>query len=179
MDAAAAPLPAQQKVMLGRDYEVLLPAVMTPRGGSVPLHLLNSRWALWAQKKVKKAAGASWYEGYVCLGRFDTVEGFWQLYSHLSRPEAVQGSADLMLFRDGIRPVWEDEANKGGGKWTLRMKMTGASLVWEELMLNLIGETLDGGSDICGAIISLRFQDSNISLWHRSADSEHFSSRLR
>ena len=53
MDAAAAPPPAQQKVMLGRDYEVLLPAVMTPRGGSVPLHPLNSRWALWAQKKVK------------------------------------------------------------------------------------------------------------------------------
>jgi translation initiation factor 4E len=180
MDTSAPPLPAPvQTVMLGRDYEVVLPPLMTPRAGSVPLHPLNSRWALWAQKKVKKAAGASWYEGYVCLGRFDTVEGFWQLHSHLLRPEMVQGSADLMLFRDGIRPVWEDEANKGGGKWTLRMKKAGASLVWEELLLNLIGETLDCGSDICGAIISLRFQDSNISLWHRSADSEHFTSRLR
>ena len=180
MDAVQPTTPPPQTVFLGRDYEVVLPPLWTPRSvGGVPLHPLNHKWCLWAQKKVKKTAGASWYEGYVCLGRFDTVEGFWQMYSHLNRPEMVQGSADLMLFRDGIRPVWEDEANKGGGKWTLRMKRAGASLVWEELLLCLIGEALDGCSDICGAIISIRFQDSNISLWHRSADSEHFTSRLR
>jgi len=91
----------------------------------------------------------------------------------------VHGNADIMLFRDSIRPVWEDEANKGGGKWTLRMKKTGANLVWEELVLALIGETLDGCADLCGAIISIRFQDNNISLWHSSADKENIATRLR
>lgn len=36
-------------------------------------------------------------------GRFHTVEGFWALYSHMIRPDNVEGSVDLMLFRDGIQ----------------------------------------------------------------------------
>ena len=173
----APPQPSPTTILLGRDYEVILPVLTPPRSGAgTPL---NSKWALWAQKKLKKTVTSSWYEGYVCVGRFDTVEGFWQLYSHLSRPEMVHGNADIMLFRDSIRPVWEDEANKGGGKWTLRMKKTGANLVWEELVLALVGETLDGCADLCGAIISIRFQDNNISLWHSSADKENIATRLR
>jgi hypothetical protein len=50
------------------------------------------------------------------VGRFSTAEGFWQLYSHIIRADKITGSVDIMLFRDGIRPVWEDEANKNGGK---------------------------------------------------------------
>jgi hypothetical protein len=180
MDPAPTSPPVQQTVFFGRrEYEVVLPPIWTPTKGGVTLHPLNSTWALWAQKKVKKTATSSWYEGTVCLGRFDTVEGFWQLYSHICRPEMIQGGADLMLFRDGIRPVWEDEANKGGGKWTVRMKRQGASLVWEELLLSLVGEALDCSLDVCGAIISVRFQDNNISLWHRSADNENILSRLK
>lgn len=29
----------------------------------------------------KRPAGASWFEGTTCIGRFNTVEGFWQLYA--------------------------------------------------------------------------------------------------
>ena len=68
-------------------------------------HRLASRWAFWYLKKVKPARGAStnWHEGLTLAGRFNTVEGFWRLYSHIVRPDSIDGSVDLMLFRDGIQ----------------------------------------------------------------------------
>ncbi len=163
-------------VRLG-SLEVVLPPLLTPKGG--PFHKLSSAWAFWAQKKVKKAVGGSWYEGTACLGRFDTVEGFWMLYTRLMRAEAVSGSADLMLFRDGVRPMWEDDANRVGGKYTLRIRKAGAGIMWEELVMLLVGEALDAAMDVCGAILSLRYHDTTVAIWHRTADNDSVTSRLR
>ena len=181
---APAPLPSPPAapgatVRLG-SLEVALPPLLAPRpaDGSPP-HPLHSAWAFWAQKKLKRTPGASWHEGTTCLGRFDTVEGFGALYARLARAEAVPGSADVMLFRDGVRPMWEDEANKVGGKWTLTMRKAGASVLWEELVLALVGETLDAAADVCGAILSVRYQDQSLSLWHRSSDNDAVTARLR
>jgi hypothetical protein len=35
------------------------------------------------------------------------AEGFWEVYSHIIRPNDVQTALDLHLFRDGIKPMWE------------------------------------------------------------------------
>jgi translation initiation factor 4E len=68
-----------------------------------------------------------------------TVEEFWRCYSHLVRPnELVNKSAsgkplstvnvfqvspsDYHLFKEGISPLWEDEANEKGGKWMVRLR---------------------------------------------------------
>jgi translation initiation factor 4E len=175
--ATAAPVELE-RVKLGREYETTLPPMLIPKTGQ-PLHSLNTPWAFWTQKKVKRAPGASWHEGTLCLGRFDSVEGFWQLYSHLVRPDAIQGSADIMLFREGIKPIWEDDTNKTGGKWTLRMRKPGAAQVWEEVLLALVGETLEGGSDICGAILSVRYHDDKLDIWHKTGDNDALAGRLR
>lgn len=187
--SAESPLadPSTSVIRLG-SVEVAVPPLLKTRGaGGTPAHKLQSAWAFWAQKKVSKRAGAAatttggggWAEGMTILGRFDTVEGFWQLFSVIARAEAVPGSADVMLFRDGIRPLWEDPANKGGGKWTLRMRKGGAGAVWEELVLALVGETLDATADVTGASLSIRHNDLSLSVWHRTADSDAVMARLR
>lgn len=56
------------------------------------------------------------------VGTFNTVEKFWYLYSHMSRPQDLQGHADIHMFKAGIRPLWEDDTNKNGGKWIVRLK---------------------------------------------------------
>jgi hypothetical protein len=35
------------------------------------------------------------------------VERFWDIYSHLIRPQEVHGSMEYYVFRDGIKPLWE------------------------------------------------------------------------
>lgn len=55
-------------------------------------------------------------------GRFGSCEQFWSLYSHLVKPGDLASHSDFHLFKMGIKPMWEDEANKFGGKWIVRLR---------------------------------------------------------
>ena len=92
------------------------------------------------------------------VGTFSTVEKFWSYYAHMTRPHDLNGHADIHLFKDGIRPLWEDDANKNGGKWIVRLKKGLANRCWENLILALLGEQFMVGEEICGAVVSIRFQ---------------------
>lgn len=62
---------------------------------------------------------------------FDTVEGFWRIYSYIQHPSSVHNSNTTGLvwhiFRTGMQPLWEDEQNSRGGKWLLRIRPHKAS----------------------------------------------------
>jgi len=60
------------------------------------------------------------------------VEEFWSIYSHLHRPASLPNICDYHLFKEGVRPVWEDTPN--GGKWIVRLKKGLASRYWENLV---------------------------------------------
>ena len=68
--------------------------------------------------------------------------------------------------------MWEDEANANGGKWVLTMKNNPALLdrCWNWLAMALVGEELEDGDEICGAVVSLRTKVDRIQLWTRSKD---------
>merc|ERR550525_2042255 len=61
-----------------------------------------------------------------------------------------------MLFRDGISPEWEDHANAGGGHFQILLKPNaqgGGGQIdeyWNNLVLGIIGETIDHGDIITG-----------------------------
>lgn len=59
--------------------------------------------------------------------------------------------------------MWEDGANKAGGKWIVRLKKGLASRCWENLILAILGEQFMVGEEICGAVISIRYQ-----VYHKS-----------
>lgn len=55
------------------------------------------------------------------IGTFASVEQFLRFYRHIVRPRDLTGHSDLHLFKKGIKPMWEDDANKNGGKWIIRL----------------------------------------------------------
>ena len=59
---------------------------------------------------------------------------FWNYFQHLQRPSEMPVISDYMLFRKGIRPMWEDENNASGGKWILRLKKGVVDRLWENLV---------------------------------------------
>ena len=96
----------------------------------------------------------------------------------------------------GIKPMWEDEANKFGGKWIVRLRkgekmylflhgiiipiVSGlASRCWENLVLAMLGEQFMVGEEICGAVVSIRFQEDILSIWNRSACDTAVTARIR
>ena len=55
--------------------------------------------------------------------------------------------------------LWcQDDANKAGGKWIVRLRKGLASRCWENLLMAMLGEQFMVGDEICGAVISIRFQ---------------------
>lgn len=54
----------------------------------------------------------------------------------------------------------QDDANKNGGKWIIRLRKGLASRCWENLILAMLGEQFMVGEEICGAVVSVRFQVS-------------------
>ncbi|XP_068164146.1 eukaryotic translation initiation factor 4E family member 2 related sequence 1 isoform X3 [Antennarius striatus] len=107
------------------------------------------------------------------------VEQFWRFYSHLVRPGDLSGHSDFHLFKEGIKPMWEDESNRSGGKWIIRLRKGLASRFWENIILAMLGEQFMVGEEICGAVVSIRFQEDILSIWNRTSNDQTTTSRIR
>lgn len=55
------------------------------------------------------------------VSTFNTVEDFWSLFTHIKQPSEVNVGSDYSLFKENIRPMWEDKGNKNGGRWMLTL----------------------------------------------------------
>lgn len=64
-------------------------------------------------------------------------------------------------FIDGVKPLWEDEACKDGGRWAIKLPKTHTAKYWEELLLGMIGEQFDlvPTGEILGLVLSLKFSN--------------------
>ena len=73
------------------------------------------------------------------IAEFDTIEDFWKIYQHIKKPDNCQEGIQLKMFKDNIEPKWDDASNKNGGKMTLLCNKEYTSIIWEEIILNIIG----------------------------------------
>lgn len=84
------------------------------------------------------------------------------------------------VFKKGIRPEWEDPANRTGSElvWRKTMNLDLSDIYWENMVLALIGEALDEDDDICGGrIVDKSKRGSNrtmikIELWLKTTSHE-------
>lgn len=108
------------------------------------------------------------------VGIFDTVEGFWKyvrangqsrvnttffsLFDAVQPPSGLNWNSDYFVFREGIKPMWEDEANKRGGRWAVKnVPSDKLDAYWLNLLLAMIGMEFEPhGKLVCGAAVSIR-----------------------
>lgn len=135
-----------------------------------PTHTLRHSWVFWFRPPISKLNGFVDYEKTLhAMAGFDTAEDFFKVYRHLKRPSALPLVSDYHIFKKGIRPVWEDEENKHGGKWIVRLKKGVADRYWEDLLFAIIGDQLaEVSEEICGAILSVRNGEDILSIWTRT-----------
>ena len=133
-------------------------------------HPLKEAWSFWYRPPISKAHGFIEYEQTLHgIASVKTVEEFWEIYSHLKRPSSLPVVSDYHMFKKDIRPIWEDDVNKKGGKWVVRMKKGVADRYWEDLLLALIGDQFgEAGDDVCGAVLSMRNGEDILSIWTRT-----------
>lgn len=163
-------------------------------------HPLYNVWTLWFDNPSHKNAASgkggkdSWGEDLNKVVTFDSVEEFWGLYNNVVPPSELPQKANYYLFKQGIKPAWEDTANANGGKWSIQLprdkSRSSIDQLWLYTMLSAIGETLESpiktsssdGADagaassadqtelITGVIMSARANFYRIAIWTRKSD---------
>jgi translation initiation factor 4E len=63
--------------------------------------------------------------------------------------------------------MWEDDGNKAGGKISIKLKKDYTTIIWEELILALIGGVLPSNvkEEISGIVISVRKEFNILQIW--------------
>ena len=100
---------------------------------------LNNKFTFWLTffNKSKDKQLEEFEDNLKPLGSFDSAEGFWSIYQHMKRPYSLPRGSEFFLFKEGIRPMWEDPANVGGGRFFISVKRSMvANRIWENLLLS-------------------------------------------
>ncbi|CAH2272675.1 eukaryotic translation initiation factor 4E type 2-like [Pelobates cultripes] len=144
-------------------------------------HPLQYKYTFWYSRRTpsRPASTHNYEQNIRQFGTVASVEQFWRIYSHIVRPGDLTGYSDFHLFKDGIKPMWEDEANKNGGKWIIRLRKGLASRFWENIILAMLGEQFMVGEEICGVVVSIRFQEDLLSIWNKTANDQLSTVRIR
>ncbi|CAD7949167.1 unnamed protein product [Amoebophrya sp. A120] len=101
-----------------------------------------------------------------------TVQDFWRLWNQLQ-----EGFGAMSLFKQGVRPLWEDPANKTGGRWVLaQVAATDRFPAFTELCLAFIGglfrDILEEADDeILGVTFSLFKKAWKVEMWNKNGSS--------
>lgn len=103
----------------------------TPEGDEANLsdgavHPLKHTWTLYHDSKSRNAPptadptqtafgpgpdGHAYAANLTTVGDFNSVEGFCQYFNWLKPPSKLEKNSNYHLFKDGIKPMWEDKAN--------------------------------------------------------------------
>jgi translation initiation factor 4E len=137
------------------------------QGDTQHSHALREAWTYWTRPPISKANGYIEYEKTLhSMASVATVEDFWHVYKHVKKPSELPAVTDIHFFKRGIRPIWEDEENKAGGKWILRLKKGIADRYWDDILMGCVGDQFGDYRDcVNGAVLSVRNGEDIISIW--------------
>eukprot|EP00931_Biecheleriopsis_adriatica_P005092 TRINITY_DN106651_c0_g1_i1.p1 TRINITY_DN106651_c0_g1~~TRINITY_DN106651_c0_g1_i1.p1 ORF type:complete len:253 (-),score=47.96 TRINITY_DN106651_c0_g1_i1:79-837(-) len=127
---------------------------------------LDSTWVLYEQPE-QKSAGSMAVRPLLSVS---TVKQFWSCWNHVPQPSHLlegkkwsriqkDGKKELIagfaIFKEGVRPEWEDPQNAYGGHFeiTLQPQIGGGCMdeVWNNVVLGMVGGLIEPSDMITGA----------------------------
>ena len=101
------------------------------------------------------------------IAEFDTVEDFWAIFQHLRKPDSCKPGIEFQMFRDPVKPMWEDENNKNGGRISIKLRKDFTTIIWEEMIFALIGDVLpkEVKDEINGIVVTSRREFNTLQIW--------------
>lgn len=155
----------------------LAAAAAPPRSTTRAGHVLHRTFQFSYVRRTPERRADDYAQQIRDIATVATVEEFWAVYVHLHRVSKLAPCTDYFLFQEGVRPMWEDEANRGGGRLSVRVTKAASPRAFEDLCLALIGEQFDT-DDICGIACSVRVTENFLSIWLRHVDDKELLTRV-
>lgn len=136
---------------------------------TVPLPL-SHEWVVWEQLNMDARKDSDYSNATKPVARFSSVQQFWWIWHHIPQPsELLQGkrmvreSSDgsksvvdaVIMFKEGIQPMWEDPKNASGGHvhfraWQSTVVPGELDTMWNYLVLAVVGGSLNNSSIVNG-----------------------------
>lgn len=147
---------------------------MTDQGEAQSLTKLNQEFTYWFTffKKSKDKQLEEFESNMKTIGTFSSAEEFWGIYQHMKRPNSLPRGCEFFLFKKGIKPLWEDYANVGGGRFYISMKKSPVTnKIWEDLQIAFILTTPELDA-INGVVLNVRTAEVFMSIWTKRITDE-------
>ncbi|XP_043212525.1 eukaryotic translation initiation factor 4E-like isoform X2 [Amphibalanus amphitrite] len=133
-------------------------------------HPLQNPWTLWYYENDKSR---TWEQNQVEIITVNSVEDFWSTYNYIETASNLKHGTDYSLFKQGVKPMWEDSKNRNGGRWLISLDRSDKQrrerlldVYWLDVMLLMIGEGFgDAGETVCGAVVNIRNKGDKIAIW--------------
>lgn len=118
------------------------------------------------------------------VAEIKTLDEFVQIFSYLKKPHDSANGMEISLFKNGIKPVWESEEHKEGGKVNLKLKKENSNIVWDEVVLNFVTDSFPyvSNEDITGVLFSVKNNFTVVQVWFKTFNSQvanNFTSSMR
>uniref|UniRef100_A0A0K0FNS9 Eukaryotic translation initiation factor 4E-4 (inferred by orthology to a C. elegans protein) n=1 Tax=Strongyloides venezuelensis TaxID=75913 RepID=A0A0K0FNS9_STRVS len=129
-------------------------------------HLLAHEFLLSSFVKTPEVEWDNYEHLTTPIAIFRSWEQFWRVILHFQRPTEIQARCYIHVFKDGIKPLWEDPGNILGGRFmmTYKKKDPIADLHWEKMLLAFLGSNFHD-SLISGIVLSVKRNNLVISVW--------------
>ena len=136
------------------------------------LHPLQNKWTLWYQP-------VSDFKSLQKVVQVTSIEEFWSVFNNLRQLENMEDKTTLYFFKDGIEPAWEDAQNKGRLKGNL-IRNRDCNVVYQQVLMNCIGETYASMEQINGVAICVRKNKAfRLDVWLKTeVDVQHVEKQL-
>ena len=139
---------------------------------------LENRFSFWYRidtiiqyQLQKQALNKNEYENQVKkIAEFGTVEDFWGIFQHLRKPDSCKAGIEYFMFKEPIKPMWEDENNKNGGRISIKLRKEFTTIIWEEMIFALIGGILpkEMKDEINGIVVTSRKEYNTLQIWFKN-----------
>ena len=108
------------------------------------------------------------------IAEFDTIEDFWDIFQHLRKPDSCRPGIEFFMFKGDIKPLWEDENNKNGGRFSIKLKQGYTTIIWEEMIFTLIGGILPNEikEEINGIVVTSKKEFNTLQIWFKTFDTK-------
>ena len=142
---------------------------------------LENRFSFWYRidtiiqyQLQKQALDKNEYENQVKkIAEFGTIEDFWGIFQHLRKPDSCKAGIEYFMFKEPIKPMWEDENNKNGGRISIKLRKEYTTIIWEEMIFALIGGILpkEMKEEINGIVVTSRKEFNTLQIWFKTYES--------
>jgi len=145
---------------------------------------MSQKWQIWYWRRNGRQDNTfdKWEDFLQMKSSFATKEEFWRSYNEENGFEfGLLGSyLNYCVFKGGIKPVWEDSANRSGGRWVMQFKRKSdwkhiiqLNEIWLKVLLAITvneGPFSEYMDEICGMVLMIRYNVNKIAVWTQNAD---------